>query len=188
MIVPGSSLYECKQHTDDHLQLSLARANESSIATRAPCSCAQFREISLTSRTPGMSRTVSLVPILWVQYTETEAKWYSYGRKSQSFRVLRSLRRCNRYCASMVRHAFTSSPRQHLMTMCIFRRDLAGEDQVLKNEVKALGGPINDLAWDSESKRILVGGDGRDRFAHAFTFDTGSSVGELVSNIDCSAS
>lgn len=74
------------------------------------------------------------------------------------------------------------------MTMCIFRRDLAGEDQVLKNEVKALGGRINDLAWDSESKRILVGGDGRDRFAHAFTFDTGSSVGELVSNIDCSAS
>ncbi|KAK9898771.1 putative actin interacting protein 1 [Cystobasidium minutum MCA 4210] len=57
--------------------------------------------------------------------------------------------------------------------------DLAGEDQVLKTEVKALGGRINDLAWDSESKRILVGGDGRDRFAHAFAFDTGSSVGEL---------
>lgn len=59
-------------------------------------------------------------------------------------------------------------------------RDVAGEDQVLKNETKALGGRINDLAWDSESKRIIVGGDGRDRFAHAFTFDSGSSVGELV--------
>lgn len=54
---------------------------------------------------------------------------------------------------------------------------------MLKTEVKALGGRINDLAWDSESKRIIVGGDGRDRFAHAFAFDTGSSVGELVCGI-----
>lgn len=59
--------------------------------------------------------------------------------------------------------------------------DLAGTDQVLKNEVKALGGRVNDLAWDAESKRIVVGGDGRDRFAAAFMFDSGSSVGELVS-------
>jgi hypothetical protein len=59
--------------------------------------------------------------------------------------------------------------------------DLAGTDQTLKTEVKALGGRINALAWDSESKRIVVGGDGRDRFAHAFMFDSGSSVGELVS-------
>ena len=58
--------------------------------------------------------------------------------------------------------------------------DLAGEDQILKLETKALGGRINDLDWDMESKRIVVGGDGRDRFAAAFSFDTGSSVGELV--------
>ena len=65
--------------------------------------------------------------------------------------------------------------------------DLAGEDQILKLETKALGGRINDLDWDMESKRIVVGGDGRDRFAAAFSFDTGSSVGELVSRaiIDC---
>jgi hypothetical protein len=48
--------------------------------------------------------------------------------------------------------------------------DLAGEDQILKLETKALGGRINDLDWDMESKRIVVGGDGRDRFAAAFTF------------------
>jgi WD repeat-containing protein 1 (actin-interacting protein 1) len=35
------------------------------------------------------------------------------------------------------------------------------------------------LAWDSESKRILAVGDGRERFGHAFSFDTGSSVGEI---------
>ena len=58
--------------------------------------------------------------------------------------------------------------------------DIAGDEQILKNEVKALGGRINDLEWDGEGKRVVVAGDGRDRFAAAFTFDTGSSVGELV--------
>lgn len=58
--------------------------------------------------------------------------------------------------------------------------DLAGEDQILKSEIRALGGPIRALGWDGESKRIIVGGDGRERFAHAFMFDSGSSVGELV--------
>lgn len=79
-------------------------------------------------------------------------------------------------------HARDCLPLQPLILLIPHHRDLAGEDQVLKTEVKALGGRINDLAWDSESKRILVGGDGRDRFAHAFAFDTGSSVGELVRN------
>lgn len=65
--------------------------------------------------------------------------------------------------------------------------DLAGDDQILKLETKALGGRINDLDWDMESKRIVVGGDGRDKFAAAFSFDTGSSVGELVRHFvhDC---
>ena len=57
--------------------------------------------------------------------------------------------------------------------------DLVGEDQILKSEVKPLS-RINALAWDGESKRIVVGGHGGDRFAHAFMMDSGSSVGELV--------
>jgi WD repeat-containing protein 1 (actin-interacting protein 1) len=42
--------------------------------------------------------------------------------------------------------------------------DIAGTDQILKLEMKGvMGGKINDLAWDGESKRIIVGGDGRER-------------------------
>lgn len=41
--------------------------------------------------------------------------------------------------------------------------DLAGDEQVLKLEIKALGGRITDLSWDGESKRIGVVGEGKDR-------------------------
>jgi WD40 repeat protein len=57
--------------------------------------------------------------------------------------------------------------------------DLVGTDQILKGEYPIVSGRINDLAWDSESKRILAVGEGRERFGHAFSFDTGSSVGEI---------
>ncbi|KAF8528739.1 WD40-repeat-containing domain protein [Gautieria morchelliformis] len=58
--------------------------------------------------------------------------------------------------------------------------DAVGEDQVLKAEYKVLGGKINDLSWDGESKRIIAVGDGREKFGHVFQFDTGSSAGEIV--------
>jgi len=38
---------------------------------------------------------------------------------------------------------------------------------------------VNDLAWDSESKRVIAVGEGKDKFAHAFFFDSASSVGEV---------
>lgn len=42
--------------------------------------------------------------------------------------------------------------------------DVAGSDQVLKLEMKGcLGGKVNDLAWDAESKRIIAVGEGRER-------------------------
>ena len=34
---------------------------------------------------------------------------------------------------------------------------------VVKRSIQALGGRINDLAWDGESRRIAVGGEGRER-------------------------
>ncbi len=76
--------------------------------------------------------------------------------------------------------------------------DIAGTEQILKLEIKALGGKINDLAWDGESKRIIVVGEGREkcvhrmicfapilsvvryRFGATFSVDTGSSVGEII--------
>ncbi|OAV88184.1 hypothetical protein PTTG_29123 [Puccinia triticina 1-1 BBBD Race 1] len=60
--------------------------------------------------------------------------------------------------------------------------DIAGEEQILKVEVKAISGKINDLAWDAENggKRIVAVGEGRERFGHAFTIDGGNSVGEIA--------
>lgn len=58
--------------------------------------------------------------------------------------------------------------------------DLVGDEQILKTEIKVIAGRINDLAWDGESKRIIAVGDGRERFGHAFSFDSGSSVGEIT--------
>lgn len=58
--------------------------------------------------------------------------------------------------------------------------DLAGTDQVLKLEIRALGGRITDLVWDGESKRIGITGEGKDKFGHFFLIDSGSSCGEVT--------
>ncbi|KAI0002600.1 WD40 repeat-like protein [Russula compacta] len=58
--------------------------------------------------------------------------------------------------------------------------DTVGEDQVLKGEFKVISGKINDLEWDGESKRIIAVGDGKEKFGHAFMFDSGSSTGEII--------
>lgn len=58
--------------------------------------------------------------------------------------------------------------------------DLLGDEQILKSETRAIAGRINDLAWDGESKRIIAVGESRDKFGHAFSFDSGSSVGEIA--------
>jgi hypothetical protein len=60
--------------------------------------------------------------------------------------------------------------------------DIAGTDQVLKLAARPLGGRVNDLAWDGESKRIIAVGDGRERFGAAFLADSGSSCGEIQGN------
>ncbi len=58
--------------------------------------------------------------------------------------------------------------------------DIAGTDQVLKIELKGvLGGRINDFAWDGESKRVILGGEGRDTWGVAVGTDSGNSVGVI---------
>ena len=49
----------------------------------------------------------------------------------------------------------------------------------LKSETKVISGKINDIAWDGESQRIIAVGEGKERFGHAFTFDSGNTVGEV---------
>jgi hypothetical protein len=57
--------------------------------------------------------------------------------------------------------------------------DAVGPDMALKTETKVISGRINDLAWDGESQRIIAVGDGKERYGHAFTYDSGNTVGEV---------
>jgi WD repeat-containing protein 1 (actin-interacting protein 1) len=50
---------------------------------------------------------------------------------------------------------------------------------LLKNEFQPIGGPIKDIAWSADSQRIVVVGEGRERFGHVFMAETGTSVGEI---------
>ncbi|RIA95643.1 WD40-repeat-containing domain protein, partial [Glomus cerebriforme] len=58
--------------------------------------------------------------------------------------------------------------------------DAIQDEHILKNEVKVIADRINDIAWDFESKRIIAVGNGKERYGHAFLFDSGSSVGEII--------
>lgn len=47
-------------------------------------------------------------------------------------------------------------------------------------EYSIIAGRINDLAWDGDSQRIIAVGDGRERFGHCITADSGNSCGEVA--------
>lgn len=48
-----------------------------------------------------------------------------------------------------------------------------------KGEYHIVSGRINDIAWDADNQRIMAVGDGRERFGHCITADSGNSVGEV---------
>lgn len=52
-------------------------------------------------------------------------------------------------------------------------------EMILKNETKVINGRITDLAWDGESQRIIAVGEGKEKWGHAFTYDSGNAVGEV---------
>ena len=57
-----------------------------------------------------------------------------------------------------------------------------------KGEYHIVAGRINDIAWDGDSQRIIAVGDGKERFGHCITADSGNSVGEISghsSQINC---
>ncbi|CCD26399.1 Aip1p NDAI_0H02250 [Naumovozyma dairenensis CBS 421] len=49
----------------------------------------------------------------------------------------------------------------------------------IKSEFQVLAGPITDIAWDCEGKRLAVVGEGRDKFGVFISWDTGNSLGEI---------
>ncbi|KAF2134448.1 tricorn protease domain 2-containing protein [Dothidotthia symphoricarpi CBS 119687] len=65
--------------------------------------------------------------------------------------------------------------------------DCAGEGAT-KGDYHIIAGRINDIAWDGDSQRIIAVGDGKERFGHCITADSGNSVGEIAghsSQINC---
>lgn len=56
--------------------------------------------------------------------------------------------------------------------------DCLGEG-ITKGEYFITSGRINDLAWDGDSQRIIAVGDGKQRYGHCITADSGNSVGEI---------
>lgn len=57
--------------------------------------------------------------------------------------------------------------------------DTTQKEHLLKYEYQSLGGQINDIAWSPDSKRIVVAGEGREKFANVFLWDSGSKVGDI---------
>ncbi|XP_042358308.1 WD repeat-containing protein 1 [Plectropomus leopardus] len=60
--------------------------------------------------------------------------------------------------------------------------DTTQKEHILKYEYNPISGKVKDIAWSDDSKRIAVVGDGREKFASVFLWDTGSSVGDLSSH------
>lgn len=57
--------------------------------------------------------------------------------------------------------------------------DTVNKEHILKNEFQPIGGPIKDIAWSQDNQRIVIVGEGRERFGHVFMAETGTSVGEI---------
>ncbi|MCJ1393998.1 WD40 repeat-like protein [Xylographa bjoerkii] len=56
--------------------------------------------------------------------------------------------------------------------------DCKGEGAT-KGAYSIISGRINDLAWDGDSQRIIAVGEGKERFGHCITADSGNTVGEI---------
>jgi len=58
--------------------------------------------------------------------------------------------------------------------------DTINKEHILKATYKVLSGAINDIAWTSDSQRLIIVGDGKEKFGVAILWDSGSSVGEIT--------
>lgn len=57
--------------------------------------------------------------------------------------------------------------------------DTINKEHILKSEYQPISGPIYDLAWSQDNQRIVVVGEGREKFGHVFLADTGTSNGDV---------
>ncbi|XP_071476715.1 WD repeat-containing protein 1-like [Diadema antillarum] len=59
--------------------------------------------------------------------------------------------------------------------------DTVNKEHVLYKEYQPISGAIRDIAFTEDSKRMIVVGEGRDKYGAAFLVDTGTSVGAIDS-------
>lgn len=57
--------------------------------------------------------------------------------------------------------------------------DTVNKEHILKVEHAIIGGVIKDIAWSEDSKRLAICGEGRENFARAVNWDTGTNCGDL---------
>ncbi|CAL8071404.1 unnamed protein product [Orchesella dallaii] len=57
--------------------------------------------------------------------------------------------------------------------------DTVNKEHILKSEYTPFLGPIKDISWSADSQRMVVVGEGREKFGHVFMSDTGTSVGDI---------
>ncbi|KAI5963605.1 AIP1 [Candida pseudojiufengensis] len=50
---------------------------------------------------------------------------------------------------------------------------------VIKSEFQIISGPIKSIAWDADNSRIIAVGQGKEKFGHAFSWDSGNSIGDI---------
>ncbi|KAG5420993.1 AIP1 [Candida metapsilosis] len=53
------------------------------------------------------------------------------------------------------------------------------EQPIIKSEFQVMSGPIKSIAWDADNARIIAVGQGKEKFGHAFSWDTGNSIGDI---------
>ncbi|XP_068598308.1 WD repeat-containing protein 1 [Brachionichthys hirsutus] len=58
--------------------------------------------------------------------------------------------------------------------------DTTQAEHILKYEYTPISCEIKDLSWTEDNRRLSIVGNGRDKFAAAILWDTGSSVGDLL--------
>lgn len=63
--------------------------------------------------------------------------------------------------------------------------DTVNKEHILKNEFQPITGPIKDLSWSPDNQRMVVVGEGREKFGHVFMAETGTSVGEISGQSKC---
>lgn len=65
-------------------------------------------------------------------------------------------------------------------TAVVANSDVSSFDQpYIKSEFQILSGPIKSIAWDGDNSRVIGVGEGKDKYGHCFTWDSGNSIGEI---------